>query len=231
MVTMVRLPEKKVAHKLVHLEDNELLLTTLEVYTATTLIELARKGDSVHAQPLVRKRKLFVDDRSSAIVIPSCTMSCAFVPGSWSKLAWSVVTWTLLVCLLMAGNRKERHSGDGERATQDFTSCSLSRDHRALLSSLPLDGALTFSNTSSAAADFGLIHFSQPGAVVYPKSVRDIELVVRAVQSDTRPGLTLAAKGRGHSVHGQAQVRLQNLLCSLCEYFRFVVYVILSHCC
>ncbi|XP_024383193.1 cytokinin dehydrogenase 4 isoform X2 [Physcomitrium patens] len=78
------------------------------------------------------------------------------------------------------------------------------RDH-ALLSSLRLDGSLTFSNTSSAASDFGRIRYSLPGAILYPKSVRDVELAVRAVQSSKGSGLTLAAKGSGHSVHGQAQ--------------------------
>ncbi|KAG0621417.1 hypothetical protein M758_3G018300 [Ceratodon purpureus] len=224
MVTMVLLPEKKATHKLVCVEDGGLLLTALEPYcTATSLIEFARKDGSVHVHPQVRKRKIFVgqaQEHSSAIPIPSCTMSCVLDPGSWTKLAWSVVTGTLLVCLLLATSRMGSLYGDGEevdahvsyQATEDLGLCQmpqspscLSHDNRARLSSLPLDGSLTFSNTSSAASDFGLIRFSEPSAVVHPKSVSDIEAVVHAVLRDTRSGLTLAAKGRGHSVHGQAQ--------------------------
>ena len=235
MVTMVLLPEKKVTHKLVHVEDNELLLTTLEPYATTTLIELARQDDCVHAQPqAARKRKIFAipqDNHCRAIApIPSCAIRCVMATGSWTKLAWSVATWTLVVCLVLARSRKESLSrdADGEQdaanqvRTQDLGSCAtsqsrLSHDDRARLSALGLDGNITFSNTSSAASDFGLIRFSEPGAVVYPKSVRDIETVVRAVQRDPRSGLTLAAKGHGHSVHGQAQVHISLQTMHICR--------------
>lgn len=123
--------------------------------------------------------------------------SCVRILGSWTQLAWSSASWTLVVCLLLS--REETSESQVAK-----TSSCLSHEDHALLSSLPLDGSLTFSNTSSAASDFGLIHFALPAAILYPKSVRDVQVAVSAVAS--RSGLTLAAKGRGHSVHGQAQV-------------------------
>jgi hypothetical protein len=132
-------------------------------------------------QPYVRTTTVLELARKDAA--GSVMRSCVRVLGSWTRLAWSS---TLLVCLLLA---------------QDKTPAELAVRE---LSSLPLDGSLTFSNTSSAASDFGLIHFAVPAAVLYPQSVRDVQAAVRAVAS--LAGLTLAAKGRGHSVHGQAQV-------------------------
>lgn len=126
--------------------------------------------------------------------------------GIWTKLAWGSASWTLVVCLLLARGRKGQHSNEYTQSSSSYSdSSNLSYRDRVLLSSLHLDGALTFSNTSSAASDFGLIHFSLPGAILYPKSVRDIQVVIRAVHSATSSELTLAARGRGHSVHGQAQ--------------------------
>ena len=135
-------------------------------------------------QPYVRTTTVLELARKDAA--GSVMRSCVHVLGSWTRLAWSS---TLLVCLLLARDEVAKPSSGV--------------DH-ALLSSLPLDGSLTFSNTSSAASDFGLIHFAVPAAVLYPQSIRDVQAAVRAVASHA--GLTLAAKGRGHSVHGQAQV-------------------------
>lgn len=177
----------------VHENNNQLLVTTLEqpsynvVTTTSTLIGFARKE-------LVTKRRFF--GRGSAAAI----MRCVCLLGSWTKLAWSSATWTLLMCLLFASGRK------GHEDDYSSSGCGGSADHHRVLSSLQLDGTLTFSNTSSAAADFGLIHFAMPSAVVYPRSVRDVQVTVRAVLSAASSGLTVAAKGRGHSVHGQAQV-------------------------
>lgn len=111
-------------------------------------------------------------------------LHCCWI-GSWT---W---TWsTLLVCVLLAsvGRRDDEIGGD------------------ELLSSLQLDGSLLFENVSSAASDFGRIRFASPRAVLYPRSVRDIQVTLRAAQRV--PGLTVAAKGCAHSVHGQAQVPL-----------------------
>lgn len=216
MVTMVLYPENsKSTHKLVHVENSKLLLTTLEPYTTTALIELARAED-IAVQRLPRQRKILVSQqpREKKIAVAgtvdvkpagSCTMNgsvCIF---------GSITTWTLLVCLFLARSRKAgSHYGHevehvvADLGCQPHIACD---DDCVLLSSLSLDGALTFSNmtSSSAGFDFGLIRFSTPRAVVYPKSVRDVRATVRAVRSSSQ--LTLAAKGRGHSVHGQAQVR------------------------
>lgn len=168
LFTMILLPESSKSTP--HCDAN--LVLTLE---PSTLLEFARKD-------------------APGFVMRSCVCMLGI---SWTRLAWSSASWTLLMCLLLARGRE----GDDDKSSR----CVSHEDH-ALLSSLPLDGYLSFSNTSVAGSDFGRTQFSLPAAVLHPKSVSDVQAVVRAVAS--RPGLTLAAKGRGHSVHGQAQVTI-----------------------
>lgn len=237
MVTMVLLPEKPksstTTHKLVHVESNKLLLTTLEPYTASALLELAARTEDV----LPRKRKISVTQppreiKAAAVDVEEVKSAAVGRAMSGSLCIFSsIATWTLLVCLVLARTSSRRGSllqplgeedaGRQRRRSLEFGTQEgppavqgslLSQDDRALLSSLRLDGALTFSNTSSAGIDFGRIRFSTPGAMVSPKSVRDVEATVRAVRSATSSGLTLAARGCGHSVHGQAQVRMHQIL-------------------
>lgn len=231
MLTMVLLPEKPksstTTHKLVHVESNKLLLTTLEPYTASALLELAARIEDV----LPRKRKISVTQppreiKAAAVDVEEVKSAAVGRAMSGSLCIFSsIATWTLLVCLVLARTSSRRGSllqplGEEDAGRQFGTQegppavegSLLSQDDRALLSSLRLDGALTFSNTSSAGIDFGRIRFSTPGAMVFPKSVRDVEATVRAVRSATSSGLTLAARGCGHSVHGQAQVRMHQIL-------------------
>ncbi|GLJ16015.1 hypothetical protein SUGI_0265410 [Cryptomeria japonica] len=70
----------------------------------------------------------------------------------------------------------------------------------------PCCGRIDTYNTHLAGSDFGnLKHFS-PAAVLYPGSVRDIENLVKWVYKlSPYYKLTVAARGHGHSIHGQAQ--------------------------
>eukprot|EP01018_Ginkgo_biloba_P007585 Gb_22886 [translate_table: standard] len=71
------------------------------------------------------------------------------------------------------------------------------------LASLDLHGSISLYGTSIAATDFGGIYHHKPAAVVNPGSVEDIVKVVTMVASSSL--LTVAAKGNGHSINGQAQ--------------------------
>lgn len=78
------------------------------------------------------------------------------------------------------------------------------------LGSLRLEGRLSFdeSDLSAAARDFGNRRRRLPAAVVRPASASDVAATVRHVfrQGGARSGaLTVAARGHGHSLHGQAQ--------------------------
>ncbi|EOY09128.1 hypothetical protein QUC31_010633 [Theobroma cacao] len=74
------------------------------------------------------------------------------------------------------------------------------------LKSLALDGYFRFENIDHAAKDFGNIYHYLPIAVLHPKSVSDISSTIKHIfhmASVTK--LAVAAKGRGHSLQGQAQ--------------------------
>ncbi|KAG6497176.1 cytokinin dehydrogenase 4-like [Zingiber officinale] len=78
------------------------------------------------------------------------------------------------------------------------------------LGSLRLEGRLSFdeSDLSSASRDFGNRGRLLPAVVVRPASAADVAATVRHVfrQGGGRSGtLTVAARGHGHSLHGQAQ--------------------------
>lgn len=55
---------------------------------------------------------------------------------------------------------------------------------------------------AAAARDFGGIYELPPAAVVWPSSSEDVESVVRLAARS--PRLTVAPRGNGHSIHGQA---------------------------
>ncbi|CAN4110252.1 unnamed protein product [Withania somnifera] len=76
------------------------------------------------------------------------------------------------------------------------------------LKALDLQGHITFDNNEFAARDFGNQIHSHPLAVVHPKSIADISEIIRHVwQMGQGSELTVAARGHGHSLQGQAQVR------------------------
>lgn len=71
---------------------------------------------------------------------------------------------------------------------------------------LAFDGRLDSYNTHLVAGDFGNLSRHLPSVVLYPASLTDIAKLVKSVYG-LRPysGLTVAARGHGHSLHGQAQ--------------------------
>lgn len=81
---------------------------------------------------------------------------------------------------------------------QSFTHSSMAK--------MKLDGHVAFNNIEFAAKDFGNRYHLLPSAVLHPKSVSDISSVVKYV-FDLGPTseLTVAARGHGHSLEGQAQ--------------------------
>ncbi|CAA3011232.1 cytokinin dehydrogenase 6-like [Olea europaea var. sylvestris] len=65
---------------------------------------------------------------------------------------------------------------------------------------------LTFEKNEHAAKDFGNIHHFMPSAVLHPKSVSDISSTIKYIfEMGTTSELTVAARGSGHSLAGQAQ--------------------------
>ncbi|PIN16883.1 Proteins containing the FAD binding domain [Handroanthus impetiginosus] len=74
------------------------------------------------------------------------------------------------------------------------------------LNALHVQGHFSFEGNEFAASDFGnQIHFL-PSAVLHPKKVSDIAATIKHVwQMGPSSGLTVAARGHGHSLQGQAQ--------------------------
>uniref|UniRef100_A0ACD5V5X6 Uncharacterized protein n=1 Tax=Avena sativa TaxID=4498 RepID=A0ACD5V5X6_AVESA len=62
--------------------------------------------------------------------------------------------------------------------------------------------------TPSSARDFGAVVTDAPFAIMRPDSAADVALLLRALSSaPPRPRATVAARGAGHSLQGQAQAR------------------------
>ncbi|KAF5821297.1 putative cytokinin dehydrogenase [Helianthus annuus] len=75
-----------------------------------------------------------------------------------------------------------------------------------LMKELKLDGELSFHNIHHASKDFGNRYSFLPRAVLYPKSVSDISNLVNYIfQMGPTSELTIAPRGHGHSLEGQAQ--------------------------
>lgn len=74
------------------------------------------------------------------------------------------------------------------------------------LRTISIDGHFTFDEVHHAAKDFGNRFQLLPLAVLYPKSVSDIATTVRHIwEMGPHSELTVAARGHGHSLQGQAQ--------------------------
>ncbi|KAK3011232.1 hypothetical protein RJ639_012137, partial [Escallonia herrerae] len=74
------------------------------------------------------------------------------------------------------------------------------------LKTLPVLGHFTFNENEFAARDFGGQYHFLPMAVLHPKSVSDIATTIKHVwQRGPGSELTVAARGNGHSLQGQAQ--------------------------
>ncbi|PON34997.1 Cytokinin oxidase [Parasponia andersonii] len=74
------------------------------------------------------------------------------------------------------------------------------------LETLSLDGYFSFENNQYAAKDFGNRYHFLPSAVLHPKSVYDISSTIKHIfQMGSGSEFTVAARGHGHSLQGQAQ--------------------------
>ncbi|KAG2244343.1 hypothetical protein Bca52824_093818 [Brassica carinata] len=83
--------------------------------------------------------------------------------------------------------------------------CSNHSDIRSSLDSLDLEGYITFDDVNNASKDFGNRYQLPPLAILHPRSVSDISTVVRhIVHLGSTTNLTVAARGHGHSLQGQA---------------------------
>ncbi|WZY90871.1 hypothetical protein YC2023_047606 [Brassica napus] len=74
---------------------------------------------------------------------------------------------------------------------------------RCSLDSLDLEGYITFHDVHNASKDFGNRYHLPPLAILHPRSVSDISTVMRHIVRSTS-NLTVAARGHGHSLQGQA---------------------------
>ncbi|KAG8391167.1 hypothetical protein BUALT_Bualt01G0159600 [Buddleja alternifolia] len=71
---------------------------------------------------------------------------------------------------------------------------------------LNIQGHFSFDKNEFAARDFGNQFHFLPSAVLHPKKVSDIAATIKHVwQMGPGSGLTVAARGHGHSLQGQAQ--------------------------
>lgn len=59
--------------------------------------------------------------------------------------------------------------------------------------------------TTTASSDFGRILFHSPAAVLRPQSSGDISMLLSFLSGSSLSKVTVAARGAGHSIHGQAQ--------------------------
>ncbi|XP_043717198.1 cytokinin dehydrogenase 3-like [Telopea speciosissima] len=60
-------------------------------------------------------------------------------------------------------------------------------------------------STDTAALDFGRIYFNSPSAVLRPQSPKEISLLLNSLSGSSFSKVTVAARGAGHSINGQAQ--------------------------
>ncbi|KAG2309439.1 hypothetical protein Bca52824_029187 [Brassica carinata] len=75
-------------------------------------------------------------------------------------------------------------------------------DTRSSLDSLMLEGYISFHDVHNASKDFGNRYQLPPLAILHPRSVSDISTMMRHIGSTSN--LTVAARGHGHSLQGQA---------------------------
>ncbi|CAN0863586.1 Cytokinin dehydrogenase 6, partial [Linum grandiflorum] len=80
------------------------------------------------------------------------------------------------------------------------------RGNHSSLATLSTEGHFSFDEVHHAAKDFGNRFQMLPLAVLHPKSVADIATTIKHIwQMGPRSQLTVAARGHGHSLQGQAQ--------------------------
>ncbi|KAL8171238.1 hypothetical protein V2J09_023042 [Rumex salicifolius] len=75
---------------------------------------------------------------------------------------------------------------------------------KPLLEGLGIRATVGLRSTASAGKDFGGMVARPPAAVVKPLSPDDVAAVIRAAASASPGSITVAARGNGHSINGQA---------------------------
>ncbi|MQL93741.1 hypothetical protein Taro_026385 [Colocasia esculenta] len=67
-------------------------------------------------------------------------------------------------------------------------------------------GSLNFlQTTTTSSLDFGRILFNSPSVVLRPQSPKDISILLSGLSASSYSKATVAARGAGHSIHGQSQ--------------------------
>lgn len=97
------------------------------------------------------------------------------------------------------------HENDAESRQNDAVETSDQGDPALWKEALKeIQGTVDYDSifTGLAGKDFGGINRTKPVAVIRPAGSSDVAAVIRAVQ--TTPNLTVAARGNGHSINGQA---------------------------
>ncbi|XP_020093512.1 cytokinin dehydrogenase 3-like [Ananas comosus] len=82
---------------------------------------------------------------------------------------------------------------------------SLSAPYKFIQSPMDFGPLNLHQATKTASLDFGRILFNSPSAVLRPQSPQDISLLLSFLSASSFSRVTVAARGAGHSVHGQAQ--------------------------
>ena len=108
----------------------------------------------------------------------------------------------VLSCIPDRSNLCSNHSFDTPTIPPHLGSSSIPLS----LKTLTLDGYFSYENMEHAAKDFGNIYHYLPIAVLHPKSVSDISSTIKHILDvGSATKLTVAAKGHGDSLQGQAQ--------------------------
>ncbi|KAI3446498.1 hypothetical protein Pfo_003163 [Paulownia fortunei] len=112
----------------------------------------------------------------------------------------------LLVFLLVFTINREHLCSDHPFATPTVYPRTVPSTMRSSMAKMTFDGHLSFENIEHAAKDFGNRYHLMPSAVLHPKSVSDISNIIKYIfDLGLTSELTVAARGHGHSLEGQAQ--------------------------
>ncbi|CAL4917218.1 unnamed protein product [Urochloa decumbens] len=93
---------------------------------------------------------------------------------------------------------------------------SLCSPYKFIQSPMDLGPLNLLPTTTTASSDFGRILFHSPVAVLKPESSRDISLLLSFLSGSSLSKVTVAARGAGHSIHGQAQA-LDGIVVEMCS--------------
>ncbi|KAK6941773.1 Cytokinin dehydrogenase 1, FAD/cytokinin binding domain [Dillenia turbinata] len=107
-----------------------------------------------------------------------------------------------LSCITDRTNLFSRHPFPAQKVAPHLSSSNITSPLKAL----SLHGHLSFDIVHYASHDFGNRYHSVPLAILHPLSVLDISSTIKYVfDMGTSTKLTIAARGHGHSLQGQAQ--------------------------